>query len=84
MKIADVLVDWEERTLYSECTWHQLSPYIGRMKSSMARSLVSQFSQPGDTVYDPFSGAGTESVLREDTKPIMWYDQAVTRLGKET
>jgi hypothetical protein len=29
------------------------------MKSSMARSLVDQFSQPGDTIYDPFCGAGT-------------------------
>lgn len=50
---------WEQNTLYSEYTWHQLSPFIGRMKSSMARSLVEQFSAPGETVYDPFSGAGT-------------------------
>ena len=45
--------------LYSESNWHQLSPYIGRMKSSMAKSLVAQFTEPEDTVYDPFSGAGT-------------------------
>ena len=25
----------------------------------MAKSLVSQFTKPGDTIYDPFSGAGT-------------------------
>ncbi len=54
-----VRVDWEDSTLYSECSWHQLAPYIGRMKSSMARSLIMQFTSAGDTVYDPFCGAGT-------------------------
>jgi len=52
-------VNWRDSVLYSECSWHQLSPYIGRMKSSMAQSLVAQFTEPGDTVYDPFCGAGT-------------------------
>ncbi len=51
--------NWDQNTLYSEYTWHQLSPFIGRMKSSMARSLVEKFSVPGETIYDPFSGAGT-------------------------
>ena len=54
-----VRIDWEAPTLYSECNWHQLSPYIGRMKSSMARSLLAQFTEKGDTIYDPFCGAGT-------------------------
>ncbi len=54
-----VHVNWRAPTLYSECTWHQLSPYIGKMKSSMARSLIEQFTHVGDLVYDPFSGAGT-------------------------
>lgn len=52
-------MDWRRPTVYTECTLHQLSPYIGRMKSSMASSLIEQFSKPGHTVYDPFSGAGT-------------------------
>lgn len=52
-------VDWTETVCGSECTWHQLSPYIGKMKSSMAKKLVAQFTKKGDTVYDPFSGAGT-------------------------
>lgn len=52
-------VDWKEAACGSECTWHQLSPYIGKMKSSMAKKLVAQFTEIGDTVYDPFSGAGT-------------------------
>jgi D-ribose pyranose/furanose isomerase RbsD len=37
--------NWRKGTLNSECSWHQLSPYIGRMKSSMARSLVMQFTE---------------------------------------
>ena len=49
-----------------ECTLQQLSPYVGKMKSGMARALVQLYSQPGDTVLDPFSGSGVvplESVL---------------------
>lgn len=41
-----------------ESTLHQLSPYVGKMKSGMARVLVSLYSRPGDTVLDPFSGSG--------------------------
>ena len=41
-----------------ESTLQQLSPYVGKMKSGMARVLVSLYSQPGDTVLDPFSGSG--------------------------
>ena len=58
-KIDHINVDWGDATQYTECGWHQLSPYIGKMKSSMARSLVNQFTRKGDIVYDPFSGAGT-------------------------
>lgn len=54
-----VHIDWRKATLYSECSWHQLAPYIGRMKSSMAQSLILQFTKVGDLVYDPFCGAGT-------------------------
>ena len=41
-----------------ESTLQQLSPYVGKMKSGMARVLVSLYSEPGDTVLDPFSGSG--------------------------
>lgn len=54
-----IRVDWVDSAQYTECTLHQLSPYIGKMKSSMASSLIKQFTRKGDTVYDPFSGAGT-------------------------
>ncbi len=49
-----------------ESTLQQLSPYVGKMKSGMARVLISLYSKPGDTVLDPFSGSGVvplEAVL---------------------
>jgi tRNA G10 N-methylase Trm11 len=41
-----------------ESTLQQLSPYVGKMKSGMARVLIDLYSRPGDTVLDPFSGSG--------------------------
>ena len=41
-----------------ESTLQQLSPYVGKMKSGMARVLVNLYSRPEDTVLDPFSGSG--------------------------
>jgi len=55
----DLVCNWAGSALKNESTFHQLSPYIGKTKSSMAASLVSQFTNKGDLVYDPFSGSGT-------------------------
>lgn len=58
---------WTEPCANDECTLHQLSPYIGKIKSSIARDLVKKYSRPGDLVVDPFAGAGTiplESALQ--------------------
>lgn len=52
-------IPWEGSVLAVETTLHQLSPYVGKMKSSMARSLVEQFTQQGDVIYDPFCGSGS-------------------------
>jgi SAM-dependent methyltransferase len=41
-----------------ESTLQQLSPYVGKMKSRMAWALVRLYSNPGEVVLDPFSGAG--------------------------
>lgn len=49
-----------------ESTLQQLSPYVGKMKSGMAKVLIDLYSKPGDTVLDPFSGSGVvplEAVL---------------------
>src|SRR5579863_8439647 len=56
---AILTCNWSGSALKAESTLHQLSPYIGKLKSSIAGSLVSQFTKPGDLVYDPFSGSGT-------------------------
>jgi hypothetical protein len=50
---------WEDRCVHSESTLHQLSPFLGKMKSTMAKELVNTFSDPGDRILDPFSGSGT-------------------------
>lgn len=58
---------WQESCVHSECTLHQLSPYIGKTKSSIARDLILRYSSPGDLIVDPFCGSGTialEAVLR--------------------
>lgn len=41
-----------------ESTIQQLSPYIGKMKSGMAKVLIDHYSDLGDVVLDPFCGSG--------------------------
>ena len=50
---------WNGSAWQSESTLHQLAPYIGKTKSSMAAALVEAYSKKGSVVYDPFSGCGT-------------------------
>jgi hypothetical protein len=49
---------WEGCFNSKESSIHQLSPYVGKMKSGMARVLIEGFSTPGDVVLDPFCGSG--------------------------
>ncbi|HEY9164779.1 MAG TPA: DNA methyltransferase [Candidatus Kryptonia bacterium] len=53
------LSDWSGSALTKESSLHQLSPYIGKMKSSMAGSLIEEFTKVGELLYDPFCGSGT-------------------------
>ena len=53
------LSGWIGSAWQSESTFHQLSPYIGKTKSSMASPLVAKYTKRGDVVCDPFSGCGT-------------------------
>lgn len=58
---------WKESCTNVECSLHQLAPYIGKTKSSIAGDLIERYSKPGDLVVDPFAGAGTvplEAVIR--------------------
>lgn len=41
-----------------ESSMHQLAPYVGKLKSGMVRVLIELYSQPGDTLLDPFCGSG--------------------------
>jgi len=38
---------------------HKLSPYVGGFPAQLARFFILNLSDPGQTVYDPFSGRGT-------------------------
>jgi hypothetical protein len=69
---------WHGSCIGSECTFHQIAPYIGKMKSSMAREIVEAYSSPGDLIMDPFAGSGAiplesligkREVLCADTNP---------------
>jgi len=50
---------WAEPCTHQECSLHQLSPYIGKLKSSIAQDLILKYSQPGELVADMFCGSGT-------------------------
>ena len=41
---------------------HKLSQYIGQYPPSLAHFFIRQYSQPGQTVFDPFSGGGTTAL----------------------
>ncbi len=49
---------WEGCFNAKESSIHQLSPYVGKLKSGMAGALVKEFSREGDVVLDPFCGSG--------------------------
>lgn len=48
-----------DSTVGTEWSFHQLSPYIGKIKSSIARFLIENFTQRRAFICDPFCGAGT-------------------------
>ena len=51
--------NWADSCTHQECTLHQLSPYIGKLKSVIARDLIEKYSEPGHLVVDMFCGSGT-------------------------
>lgn len=52
-------IAWSGSCLATESTLHQISPYIGKIKSSFAGKLISTYTKPKDTILDPFAGSGT-------------------------
>ena len=57
--VAPAPPHWEANHTSREYTVHQLSPYIGKLKSTIARDLIAEYSSPGDLVVDMFCGSGT-------------------------
>jgi putative RNA methylase family UPF0020 len=53
---------WTLSALGTESTLHQLSPYIGKLKSRIASGLISRYTAKGDTIFDPFCGSGVVPV----------------------
>ncbi len=45
-------------TVHTDSSLHQIAPYIGRMKTAIARFLIENCTSPGDLVVDPFCGSG--------------------------
>lgn len=50
---------WKQSSFDQESSFHELSPYIGKLTSRIARELVSRYTKVGDLVVDPFAGSGT-------------------------
>jgi hypothetical protein len=73
-----------------ESTLQQLSPYVGKMKSGMARSLIRLYSHPGGVVLDPFSGSGVVPLEAALAGRVAWandlspYAYVLTRGKLET
>jgi len=62
-----------------ESTLQQLSPYVGKMKSAMARVLITLYSKPGDIVLDPFSGSAVLTGRRAWANDLSPYAYVLTR-----
>lgn len=46
-----------------ESSFHQLSPYVGKLKSGMVRVLISLYSKKGEIILDPFAGSGVAPLM---------------------
>lgn len=64
--LTDLIPTWKKSATHEESTIHQLAPYIGKLKSTIARDLISTFTSRGDLVADIFAGSGT--VLLESVR----------------
>jgi hypothetical protein len=67
-RLKDLVRDWQTSSVVSESTLHQLAPYIGKLKTTVASSLPEAYSRKTDTIIDPFRGSGVvplEALLRK-------------------
>lgn len=81
---------WHGSFQSKESTLQQLSPYVGKMKSGMAKVLISLYSKRGEIVLDPFSGSGVVPMEAALSGRVAWandlspYAQAITQGKLET
>ncbi len=95
-KQLSLFEDWDQSPKLDSSLWsgsfnsresslQQLSPYVGKLKSGMAKVLIDLYSKPGDIVLDPFSGSGVvplEAALYQRqawTNDLSPYAYVVTR-----
>lgn len=57
-RLQQVKDKWVDSSVGQESTLHQLAPYIGKLKSSVARTLIEEYTKPRQIVLDPFCGSG--------------------------
>lgn len=50
---------WADGCTTSECSFHQLAPYIGKLKSRIAGELIREHTSSEALIIDPFCGSGT-------------------------
>lgn len=55
---------------------HTLSPYIGGFPPALPVYFIRRFSEPGDVVYDPFSGGGTTPLEAALHDRVGWASDA--------
>ncbi len=93
--------DWDKNLKLDSSLWNgsfngresslqQLSPYVGKFKSGMAKVLIELYSKPGDIVLDPFAGSGVvplEAVLSQRqawANDLSLYAYTLTRAKLES
>jgi SAM-dependent methyltransferase len=55
-----------------ECSFHQLSPYIGKLKSGMVQVLIDTYTQPNAIILDPFCASGVVPLEAVIAGRIAW------------
>jgi hypothetical protein len=56
---SKLAAEWERKSRIREPSLHQLSPYIGKLKSNIASTLITSLTGEDDVIYDPFCGSGS-------------------------
>src|SRR5690348_9856531 len=55
-------INWDFASASTNSTTNTIHPYPAKFIPQIPRHFIEQFSNPGDTVYDPFLGSGTTAV----------------------